>query len=181
VCTWHVWWANGATVTCRQRSTVKVNSSEQCAAEVRAQKSVRCGTGLSGAATGQRLPTVNRSKPQWACLCGAHRTVNGTCLVRHRTVRCAHQQQTQPTARKWLEAVNTPQPPPLMVSKFSEVHIQYKSKSIHSKTHSKDQILSKSQNQLNCLVTWERVFCVLLLLLLLGLLSSSPLLFLSAL
>jgi hypothetical protein len=52
-----------------------------------------------------------------------------------------------------LEAINTPpQPPPSMASKFSEVHIQYKSNSIHSKTHSKDQILSKRPNQLNSLV-----------------------------
>jgi hypothetical protein len=49
-------------------------------------------------------------------------------------------------------AINTPQPPPFKSSKFSELHIQYKSKSIHSKTHYKDQILSKVQNQLNCLV-----------------------------
>jgi hypothetical protein len=33
----------------------------------------------------------------------------------------------------WLRAINTPQPPPLQASKFSEVHIQYKSSSIHSK------------------------------------------------
>jgi hypothetical protein len=46
-----------------------------------------------------------------------------------------------------------PQPPPFKQSKFSELHIQYKRKSIYSKTHSKDQILSKPQNQLNCLVT----------------------------
>jgi hypothetical protein len=38
--------------------------------------------------------------------------------------------------------------------------IQYKSKRLHSKTQSKDQILSKPRNQLDCLVTWERVFCV---------------------
>jgi hypothetical protein len=37
-----------------------------------------------------------------------HRTVNSTYPMRHRTVRCAHRQQTQPTARKWLEAINTP-------------------------------------------------------------------------
>jgi hypothetical protein len=46
-----------------------------------------------------------------------------------------------------------PQPPPSMASKFFEGPIQYKSNSIHSKTHSKDQILLKSQNQLNHLVT----------------------------
>jgi hypothetical protein len=53
-----------------------------------------------------------------------------------------------------------PQPPPFKPSKLSDLHIQYKSKSIHSKTQSKDQILFKPQNQLKCLVTWERVFCV---------------------
>jgi hypothetical protein len=36
----------------------------------------------------------------------------------------------QPTARKWLEAINTPQPPPSMASKFSELHIHCKSKKI---------------------------------------------------
>jgi hypothetical protein len=134
---------------------------------------VRCGTGLSGAATRQRVPTVNRSKPQ--CRADVARTGQWTvpCPVHHRTVWCAHRQQTPPMARKWLEAINTPQPSPSMTSKFSEVHIQYKSNSIHSKTHSKYQIPSKPQNQLNSLVTWERVFCVLLLLLLLGFLSPS--------
>jgi hypothetical protein len=57
--------------------------------------------------------------------------------VAHQTVRCAHRQQPLPTARKWLGAINTPQPPHSLVSKFSEVHIQYKSSSIHSKTQFK--------------------------------------------
>jgi hypothetical protein len=74
------------------------------------------------------------------------------------------------TARIVVGAINTPQPPPFKPSKFSELHFQYKSKRLHSKTQSIDQILSKPPNQLNCLVTWERVFCVLLLL---GLLSPS--------
>jgi hypothetical protein len=46
-----------------------------------------------------------------------------------------------------------PQPPPFKPSKPPTLLIQYKSKSIHSKTQSKDQILSKLQNQLKCLVT----------------------------
>jgi hypothetical protein len=55
-------------LSARQRSTTKVNSDEQCATEVRAAKSevighVRCATGLSSAAKGQRVPTVNSSKP----------------------------------------------------------------------------------------------------------------------
>jgi hypothetical protein len=58
--------------------------------------------------TRQRTPTVNNSKPQRACWRGTHRTLNSACPVRHRTVRCAHRQQKQPTARKWLEAINTP-------------------------------------------------------------------------
>jgi hypothetical protein len=58
-----------------------------------------------------------------------------------------------------------------MASKYSEHHINCKSKILHSKTRSKDQILCKSQIQLNRLVTSEGVFCVILLLLLLGLLS----------
>jgi hypothetical protein len=69
---------------------------------------VRCATGLSGATTRQRTSTVNRSKPQQCA--DVARTGQWTVpyLVHHRTVRCAHRQQTQPMARKWLEAINTP-------------------------------------------------------------------------
>jgi hypothetical protein len=96
-----------------QWSTAKANSEVNSACrshsrEVRAHRTcpvchrtVRCNYR-------KRLQRSTRSKPQWACWCGAHRTVNSTCPVRHRTVRCAHCQQTQPTARKWLEAINTP-------------------------------------------------------------------------
>jgi hypothetical protein len=47
----------------------KVNSDEQCVAELRAEKSertghVQCGTGLSGATTGQGFQRSTRSKPQ---------------------------------------------------------------------------------------------------------------------
>jgi hypothetical protein len=74
----------------RQRSTAQMNSDEQYSdrsqsAEVRCHRTVWCGTGLSGAAKRQRSPTVNSD-----------------CPVRHRTVRCAHRQQTLSTARKWL-------------------------------------------------------------------------------
>jgi hypothetical protein len=91
-------------------------------------------------------------------------------------VRCTTGLSSVPsiaTARIVVAAINTHRPPTFKPSKFSELHIQYKSKRLHSKTQSIDQILSKPPNQLNCLVTWERVFCVLLLLLLLGLLSCS--------
>jgi hypothetical protein len=85
------------------------------------------------------------------------------------SVRCAHRQQKQPTAGKWLGAINTPQLPHSKKSKFFEVPIQYKSKAKHSKTHSKHSFLSKTQNQLNHLVTWERESLCSFALLLLGL------------
>jgi hypothetical protein len=55
----------------------------------------------------------------------------------------------QPTTRSGWEAINTPQPPHSLLSKCSEHYIQYKSKRLHSKTHSIDQILFKPPNQLN--------------------------------
>jgi hypothetical protein len=125
-----------------------------------------------------RFQRSNRSKPQRACWRGTHRTVNSGCPVHHRTVRCAHHQQKHTTARKWLEAINTPQPAPSMASKFSEVPIQYKSNNIHSKAYFKDQILSKPQKSTQPLSDLrEREFYVHLLLLLLGLLFSFPFLF----
>jgi hypothetical protein len=150
VCTRHVQWANRATVNCVLRSTAAYSKSEQCTS----QKSER--TGLSDAARGQRTSMVNRSKPQRST------DVTGTeqwiCHVRCTTGLSGVPSTT--TTRIVVGAINTLQPPAFKPSKFSELHIQYKSKSIHSKTHPKDQILSKPQNQLNCLVTWERVFCV---------------------
>jgi hypothetical protein len=109
----------------RQRSIAQMNNGEQCRTEVRTQKSEV--TGLSGVAP--------------------------NCPVRHRTVRCAHHQQTLPTARKWLGAINTPNHlihlhPSVLNSTFNTRakdftprHIQY------------IKILSKSQNQLHHLVT----------------------------
>ena len=82
------------------------NKREQCKSEVRAES--QNTPDMSSATTGQRVPMVDRSKPQRACWRGTHRIVNSTCLVHHRTVRCAHRQQKQPMARKWLEAINTP-------------------------------------------------------------------------
>src|SRR5688500_7243119 len=57
------------------------------------------------------------------------------------------------TTRIVVGAINTPQPPLFKSSEFSELHIHYKSKRLHSKTQSIDQILSKPPNQLNSLVT----------------------------
>jgi hypothetical protein len=80
--------------------------SDQCKVRCQAAKSER--TGLSDATIGQLTSKVDRSKPQRACWRGTHWTVNSACPVHHRTVRYAHRQQKQPTTRKWLEAINTP-------------------------------------------------------------------------
>jgi hypothetical protein len=74
----------------------------------------------------------------------------------HRTVRCAHRQQPSPTAVLVVGAINTPQPPLFKESKFPAYCIQYKSSRLHSKTQTRDQILSKVQNHSKHLVTCER-------------------------
>jgi hypothetical protein len=117
-----------------QRSPAKAEDSEEQCATVRgraeppvrgAQDTEQC---LSGAAldcpvpledkasNGQKLPNPN----SWV-----------TWLA-HRAVRCAHRQQPSPTAMCLLRAINTLQPPPLQASKFPALHIQHKSKCIHS-------------------------------------------------
>jgi hypothetical protein len=96
---------SGATTICAQRSTLQ---SEQWNSDVRAAS--QRGTGLSGvppdcpvphedkASNGRPAPTLT-DKMTWG------RT--GHCPVAHRTVRCALRQQTSPTARFWLVAINT--------------------------------------------------------------------------
>jgi hypothetical protein len=55
----------------------------------------------------------------------------------HRTVRCARRQQSSPTTILVVGAINTPQPPLFKVSKHSLLLIQYKSNTQHSKTQIK--------------------------------------------
>jgi hypothetical protein len=100
----------------------------------------------------------------------AHRTVNRTCpvhhrtvrwphkselqwsnpngwvtLLAHRTVRCARRQQPSPTATLVVGAINTPQPPHIQGIQVFSHCIQYKSSRLHSKTQTRDQILSQVQ------------------------------------
>jgi hypothetical protein len=157
-------------VTWRQWPSAKGNSaSHKSEQKVRTHRTVRCGTGLSGAATGQRVPMVKTLQTSTARRRDVHRTVNSTCPVRHRIVRCAHRQQTQPTTRKWLEAIDTPNH--LLQWHPSILNITFiaRAKATTSKTQPMHSINSKLQNQLYCLETCERITCVLFLLLLLGL------------
>jgi hypothetical protein len=124
-------------------------------------RTVRCATGLSGAPAKQWLP-VQRSTATDTCKSAtvrgqfaqkleqppeAHRTVNSTCPVRHRTVRCnkktklqrsnpnswvtwlahrtvqcAHQQQPAPTIELVVEGYKYPQPPPLQPINHPSIH-----------------------------------------------------------
>jgi hypothetical protein len=92
-----------------------------------------------------RLSELQRSKPNgWV-----------TCLA-HRTVRCAHRQQPNPNGWFGGWGYKYPQPPPLQgIHVFSHC-IQYKSSRLHSKTQTKDQILSHVQDHSKQLVTSER-------------------------
>jgi hypothetical protein len=121
--------------------------SEQCRSQnykVRMHRTVRCATGLSGVARGERTSKVNRSKPQRSA--DVARTGLSDVPINNNDWNSG-----------W--GYKYPQSPPFEPSKFLDLHIQYKSKSIHSKTQSKDQILFKPQNQLKCLETWDMVFC----------------------
>jgi hypothetical protein len=142
-------------VNCAQRSTV-VNSEQWTTpkSEVRTAKSEH--TGLSGVPPDFLLSQEDK---------GLQRSTapNPNGLLTWQTpdseqchVRCTIGLSGVPIdTNNWNSGwgYKYPQPPPFKPSKFSKLHIQYKSKSIHSKTQSKDQILSKPQNQLNCLVT----------------------------
>jgi hypothetical protein len=131
--------------------------TKQCAVRSDSRKWERighvwCATGLSGAATRQGLQRSTAPNPNGQLTWHAPNTEQGH-------VRCTTGLSGAPlttTTRIMVGAINTSQPPPFKSSKFSELHIQYKSKRLHSKTQSIEQILSKPPNQLNCLVTWER-------------------------
>jgi hypothetical protein len=138
--------ASNGRLRCQMNNECAQVRSQSC--EVRTHRTVQCR---------KRTKDLNGQPLQTPTVCwrGRHRTVNIVMSVAPPDCPvCPSIQMT----RIVVEAINTPKPPPFKPSKFSELHIQYKSKSLHSKTHSKDQILLKPQNQFNCLVTWERVF-----------------------
>jgi hypothetical protein len=132
----------------------------------------------------------------------AHRTVNSYCPVHHRTVRwprllelqrsnpngwatwlahrtvrCAHRQQPNPNGWFGGWGYKYPQPLPLQVIQVFTHCIQYKSSILHSKTQTRDQILSQVQDHFKQLVTSERDICVHLSSCRLDRFSSSPFLF----
>jgi hypothetical protein len=115
----------------------------------------------------------------------AHRTVNSACPVHHRTVRwprcqklqwsesncwvtwlahrtvwCPIRQQPPPTTILVVGAINTPNHPPFIASKFSDfLHL---TRAIAFNTRHTKEIKSspKSKDHSNQIVTSERVTCV---------------------
>jgi hypothetical protein len=117
----------------------------------------------------------------------AHRTVNRTCLVHHRTVRwphlselqrsnpngwvtwlahrtvrCAIRQTASPTATLVVGAINTPQPPHFKASKFQP--FAFNTRAIDFIPRHKQEIKSspKSKVHSNQIVTRESDICVYL-------------------
>jgi hypothetical protein len=100
----------------------------------------------------------------------AHRTVNRTCPVHHRTVRwptcqklqrsnpnglvtwlahrtvwCAIRQKPSPTVLLVVGAINTPQPPHFKASKFSAIKPHTRALDFIPRHKQRDQILSQVQ------------------------------------
>jgi hypothetical protein len=112
----------------------------------------------------------------------AHRTVNRTCPVHHRTVRwptcqklqrsnpnnwvtwlahetipCARRQTASPTAILVVGDINTPQPPLFKAPKHSLLLIQYNSNTQHSKTQIKASDQIKVHNSTLVFRTYEKI------------------------
>jgi hypothetical protein len=127
------------------------NKSKQCAhvrAEVRADARrhtgqctviVQCTTGLSGGPTCQ---SCNGQNPNGWVTWLAYRTVSGgapACPVRHTT-------DSLPNVHFGGWGYKYPQPPTLQGIQVFSHCIQYKSPRLHSKTQTRDQILSQVQS-----------------------------------
>jgi hypothetical protein len=113
---------------------------------------VRCGTGLSGGLDCQSSNGRNRQNPNGWVTWLAHRTVSSgapDCPMHPSTAAL-------PNGCFGGWSYKYPQPPPFKASKFPAFCIQYKSSRLHSKTQTRDQILSQVQNHSKHLVTSER-------------------------
>jgi hypothetical protein len=130
-------WTARAESEQRQKAHQKVNSD----CPVRHQ-TVRC----------PNLSELQRSNPNSWVTWLAHRTVSGgapDCPVRPST-------DSLPNGHFGGWGYKYPQPPPLQGIQVCNHCIQYKSSRLHSKTQTKDQILSRVQDHSKQLVTSER-------------------------
>jgi hypothetical protein len=92
---------------------------------------VRCTTGLSGG------PEDRSSNGRTLMV--------GVTWLAHRTVRCAIRQQPPPTVLLVVGAINTPNHPPFMASKFSAFKHLTRAIAFNTRHNQRDQILSQVQ------------------------------------
>jgi hypothetical protein len=108
----------------------------------RSQSRARRRTGQStGPVRWPRRQKLQRSNPNGRVTWLAHRTVS----MAHRTVRCAMRQQPPPTAHLVVGAINTPNHPPFIVSKFSAFKHLTRAIAFNTRHNQRDQILSQVQ------------------------------------
>jgi hypothetical protein len=99
-----------------------------------------------------RLSELQRSNPNDWVTWLAHRTVSGGAPD------CPGAHRQQPNPNDWFGGwgYKYPKPPPLQCIQVFIHCIQYKSSRLHSKTHTRDQILSQVWNHSKHLVASER-------------------------
>jgi hypothetical protein len=149
VCHRTVWCASGVTATQRQRSSATNNKCATVRACARRSQDRRLKAHRT--VRWPRRQKLQRSNP------------NGRVTwLAHRTVRCAMRQKPSPTVTLVVEAINTPNHPPFIASKFSA--FKPHTKAIAFNTRPKQEIKStpKSKDHSNQIVTSERDNCVLL-------------------
>jgi hypothetical protein len=103
-----IWCASGATTNCATVDSYNEQCSTMNAAEVRAVG--KRGTRLSGVAPDCPVPHEDKASNGRPAPSPNGRMTwrhTGHYPVAHRTVRCAHRQQTFPTATFWMVAIYT--------------------------------------------------------------------------
>jgi hypothetical protein len=90
--------------------------------------------------------------------------VHSGCAVAHRTVRCAHRQHPLSTARKWLGAINTPNPLIPWHPSFLKITFNTRAGAFTPRHNSKDQTLSNFQNSSQPLSDLRERVCICVIL-----------------
>jgi hypothetical protein len=134
-----------ATVNFAQWSTVWLRAQSE-ALEVRRQSTTTGHTGLSGVQPNCPVQQKNRLLERSSAPNPNGRLTWHSPDNEQWRVRCAHRQNSRPTARIVFGGYKYPQPPPFKPSKHPTLFIQYKSKEYTPNTQSKPSILSKLQN-----------------------------------